>query len=123
MNIPRLLPPALLVSMGLCTAAGAAPDRAEVAIPFPQSSIRDWQADKRDGLWIQDQHRRWYYARIMGPCIGLDFALTIGFDSRHGSSFDRFSSIVVPREGRCALQSLTRSDAPPKKAAKASRAT
>jgi hypothetical protein len=115
MNTNRLLAATALLSISLCTAANARPTQPEVSIPFPNHSIRDWQADKREGLWIQDQHRRWYYAKTMGPCFGLDFAWNIGFDTRHGSSFDRFSSIVVPREGRCAVQSLTRSDGPPKK--------
>ncbi|MFO1503569.1 MAG: DUF6491 family protein [Steroidobacteraceae bacterium] len=100
---------------GGATAGATAPAAAEVSIPFvDHRNIRDWQADKRDGLWIQDQRRNWYYARLMSPCIGLDFALSIGFDTGRGSGqLDKFSSIIVPREGRCQITSLTRSDAPP----------
>jgi hypothetical protein len=88
----------------------------EVSIPFVgMGSINDWRADKRQGLWIQDQYHQWYYARIMGPCIGLDFAQTIAFDARPGGTLDRFSSIHVPHEGRCPLQSLVRSGPPPRK--------
>jgi Family of unknown function (DUF6491) len=95
---------------------GAKPaSSAEVSIPFvDHHNLRDWQADEKEGIWIQDQRRNWYYAKLLGPCIGLDWALTIGFDTRGGSGqLDRFSSILVPDEGRCQITSLTRSEAPP----------
>jgi polyisoprenoid-binding protein YceI len=88
----------------------------QASIPFVQyGAIRNWQADKNRGLWIQDSHRNWYYAKLMGPCFGLDFAHTIAFDTRPMGTFDRFSSIIVPHEGRCAVQSFVPSDAPPRK--------
>ena len=77
--------------------------------------IRDWKADGTRGLWIQDQHRNWYYAKLMGPCFGLDFATSIGFDARPMGTFDRFGSIVVPREGRCTVRSIVTSEPPPRK--------
>lgn len=88
---------------------------AETSIPFiDHRNLRDWQADGREGLWIQDQRRNWYYARLLGPCIGLDWAITIGFDTGGASGqLDKFSSIIVPDEGRCQITSLTRSEAPP----------
>jgi hypothetical protein len=86
----------------------------QASIPFvDHNSIRDWQADGRDGLWVQDQRRNWYYAKLLGPCSGLDFAITIGFDTGPSNQLDKFSSIVVPREDRCQITSFTRSDAPP----------
>jgi hypothetical protein len=110
---------AALWTTGALAAGNAAPQglkKEEVSIPFVQyRSIRDWQANKDEGLWIQDLRRNWYYAEVMQPCIGLDWAWSIGFDTRFGSSLDKFSSIIVPREGRCQITSLTRSDAPPKK--------
>ncbi|MBK9252299.1 MAG: hypothetical protein IPM70_10580 [Proteobacteria bacterium] len=51
--------------------------------------------------------------QLLGPCIGLDFALSIGFDTGPSNQFDKFSSILVPREGRCQVTSFTRSDPPP----------
>ena len=101
---------------GASAAAKDAPAVEQASIPFVHlNSIRDWRADNRDGLWIQDSRRQWYYAKTLGPCIGLDYAWSIGFDTAPVGTLDRFSSIVVPREGRCALTSLTRSEAPPAK--------
>jgi hypothetical protein len=89
----------------------------DASIPFAnRGGIRDWQADRNQGLWIQDVHRRWYYAKLMSPCIGLNFATSLGFDTRPMGTFDRFSSIIVPREGRCVVQSLMPSGPPPTKA-------
>jgi hypothetical protein len=88
----------------------------EASIPFVgMGSINDWRADRRQGLWIQDVHRQWYYAKVMEPCNGLDFAQTIGFDAHPGGTLDRFSSVLVPHEGRCQIESLVRSSPPPKK--------
>lgn len=95
-------------------AARPAPQQA--SIPFvDHHNIRDWRPDKKQGLWIQDQRRTWYYARVMEPCLGLDWALSIGFDPGGGAGqLDKFSSIIVPGEGRCQITSLTRSDPPPR---------
>ena len=105
------------LSTGAISAEGASKPAPAVqaSIPFvDHRNLRDWQADGRDGLWIQDQRRNWYYAKVLGPCIGLDWALTIGFDTGGASGqLDRFSSIIVPQEGRCQFTSLTRSDPPP----------
>lgn len=88
----------------------------QASIPFvPHGGIRDWEADRTRGLWIQDAHRNWYYAQLLGPCIGLDFATRLAFDTRPMGTFDRFSAIVVPGEGRCTVQSVAQSDAPPRK--------
>lgn len=90
---------------------------AEASIPFVNSgnAVREWQADGLDGLWVQDAHKQWYYARLIGPCHGLDFALQIGFDNRGVDNLDRFSTLLVPGHGRCAIQSFTKSEAPPKR--------
>jgi hypothetical protein len=49
----------------------------------------------------------------MAPCIGLNFAQSIGFDTHPLGRFDQFSSIFVPGGSRCAVQSFTLSGAPP----------
>ena len=88
----------------------------EVSIPFAnRGGIKDWQADADRGLWIQDVHNKWYYAKLLNTCTGLNFANSIGFDTRPSGTFDRFSYIVVPRDGRCAVQTFAASGAPPRK--------
>ena len=88
----------------------------EATIPFVNmGSIRNWQADGRDGLYIQDQRRNWYRATLMGPCNDLNFAERIGFETRGTSSLDRFATVIV-RGQRCAFSSLVTSAAPPTRA-------
>jgi hypothetical protein len=91
------------------------PPQKDVEIPFAnRGGIRDWQADRDRGVWIQDAHQRWFYAELMGPCLGLDFANTIAFDTRPSGTFDRFSKIIVPRDrSRCNVKSLRMSGPPP----------
>lgn len=97
--------------------AAKAPLEPQASIPFANlsSSIRDWQADNRDGIWVQDARQQWYYAKLMAPCWGLDFAWQVGFNTRGTSSLDRFGEVIVPGEDRCQIQSFTRSDGPPVK--------
>lgn len=123
MNMIRLTAiPALLLLAGAAAAAdkssGPELKAAEASIPFAdmRHSIRDWQADGTQGLWIQDMRRNWYYAKLLGPCFGLDFATTIGFKIGPGTgSLDKFSAIVVPEYDRCQFTSLTQSQPPPPK--------
>jgi hypothetical protein len=106
---------ALMATVSVCTAASSAPTT-EASIAFANhGGIRNWEADREQGLWVQDSRRNWYYAKLMGPCMGLNFAMGLRFDTRPMGTFDRFSSIVVPREGRCMIQSLVPSEGPPKK--------
>jgi hypothetical protein len=110
------------ISLALAALAGASAAEQNAASP-PQASIhfvqhgsiRNWEADRDRGLWIQDTRRRWYYAKFIGPCLGLGFARTIAFDTRPSGIFDRFSSIIVPHYGRCAVQSVVASEGPPRK--------
>jgi hypothetical protein len=127
MNVRNNLRAVLLIS-GLATVPFAAAFATssvtpEASIPFANhGGIRDWQADRERGLWVQDVHNKWYYASLMGPCIGLNFAQTIGFDTRPQGNFDRWSAILVPHYGRCVVQSFTPSDGPPRKQKMASAA-
>ena len=87
----------------------------ETSIPFVrmESSIHDWKANGQEGLWIQDGRRDWYYAKTLGPCFGLDWAVAIGIESK-GSQLDKYGTVIVPKEkSRCVLTSFVRSDAPP----------
>jgi hypothetical protein len=88
----------------------------ESSIPFAnqRNAVHSWQADGRDGLWIQDGRRNWYYARFIGPCFGIDNELSLGFDTGASDRIDRFSHVVVPNErDRCAIMSLRKSEPPP----------
>lgn len=124
MNKPPLLHPAIALA-GLLLAPlyangtehqDSPAEAAEASIPFvDHGGIRDWRADRDRGLWVQDIHRNWYYAKLLGPCTGLDFATAIGFVTRPPGSFDRFSTIIVPREGSCRMVNFVRSDGPPQK--------
>lgn len=118
--LPLLL--TALAGSGLARAAGASDSTTpQASIPFvSHGSIRNWQADRTRGVWVQDARRNWYYAKLLGPCIGLDFATRLGFDTRPMGTFDRFSTVVVPGEGRCTVQSLTQSDGPPPRRQKTS---
>lgn len=106
-----------MVPLGAALAANA-PAAPPAEIPFvDHGGIYNWKADREKGVWIQDAHRKWYYATLLGPCLGLDFAIRIGFDTRPLDTFDRFSKIIVPGYGQCTVQSLTASDPPPLKQA------
>jgi hypothetical protein len=78
------------------------------------SAIRSYEPDGDDGLWIQDQRRRWYYAKMLGPCSELNFAQAIGFDNRGSAYLDKFTRIYV-RGDQCALESFVTAEAPPSK--------
>jgi hypothetical protein len=118
MNVRNNLRAALLIAgFGLASwtpAFATSNVTPEPSIPFAnRGGIRDWQADKDRGLWVQDVHGKWFYASLMGPCTGLDFAQTIAFDTRPMGNFDRWSAIIVPRHGRCVVQTFAPSGAPP----------
>jgi hypothetical protein len=105
---------AALAAAPLSTAlAESEPAKVEASIPF--GLIRDWQADRERGMWIQAYSRKWYYAQFLGRCSGLAFATAVGFDTRHQSSFDRWSSVFVPGYGRCPIQTFQPSDGPPRR--------
>jgi hypothetical protein len=103
---------AALLAAGAATAAPAPAPR-EASIPFANhGGIYDWDAVDRDTLYVQDIHRRWYRAELIGPCLDLDYAQAIGFKVDATDRFDRYSDVIV-RGQRCALKSLVASDAPP----------
>ncbi len=87
----------------------------ETSIAFPgNATIRNWQADDDDGVWIQDGRKNWYYGKFFGPCHNIDFAQAIGVDTAGLSRLDRFSTILV-RGDRCQLTSFVTSAPPPSK--------
>ncbi len=104
---------ASMLAAGCASALAEEPPQASIPFVNQSQSIHEWQADGTAGLWIQDARKQWYYARLQTTCIGLDFAVRLGFETRGTNSLDRFGTIVVPREGSCAIASLTRSGPPP----------
>lgn len=83
----------------------------EASIVFPDRTIRNFEADGDDGIWIEDQQRRWYYGSFIGSCQDLNFAHGIAFDTQGLSRFDKFSRIIV-REDVCQLNSLVTAEKP-----------
>ena len=105
----------LLATIAAAEATSAQPP-AEASIPFANhGGILNWQADGNKGLYVQGARRQWYYAKFMGSCLGVNFANTLAFNTAPMGTFDRWSTVIVPREGRCGLQSVVASDGPPSK--------
>ncbi|MEN7536630.1 DUF6491 family protein [Aurantiacibacter flavus] len=76
--------------------------------------IRNWHAEDRDTLYIQDRRRNWYKAELMIPSHELPFAWAIGFDTGPIDRLDKFSQIVV--DGRSyPIASLTQVDGLPER--------
>jgi hypothetical protein len=102
------------ISLQILAKTPAAEDTGQASIAFVNSgsTIRQWEAHNNQGIWVQDAHQQWYYARLMAPCHGLEFAVRVGFETRGTNTLDRFSSVVVPGNGRCPIESLMKSDAP-----------
>jgi len=113
--VQSLLLWALLTTGALAVLAEEPAAPHEASIPFVgMRSIEDWRADGDRALYIQDIHRKWYHATLMGPCTDLPFAEAIGIETRGIDTLDRFGTIIV-RHQRCAIQSLVTSGPPPKK--------
>ena len=92
----------------------------DVSIPFADhGGIRDWEANRDIGIWVQDTHRRWYYAKFLGPCHELRFAEGVGFVTGPGGTLDKFSSLRVRGGERCVFTTFDASTGPPLKQRKA----
>ncbi len=88
----------------------------ESSIAFPSdSTIRNWQADRDRGIWIEGRRGEWYYGTFAGFCRDVDFAQAIGVETRGAGRLDKFASIIVRGE-RCLLSSFVTSAPPPSKA-------
>ena len=89
-----------------------------VSIPFADTvGIDDWRSVNDTTLYLHSRMGQWYKAEMFGPCEGLSFSERIGYKSEADGSFDDTSSIIV--DGReCRLQTLVKSDPPPKRSKK-----
>jgi len=88
----------------------------ETSIPFIGTiGLYNFEPDSDRGVYLQDQQRRWYYARIAGVCTGLLYANRVAVDTRfNGTQLDCTGSLLVDGQ-RCAIDSLTASNGPPPK--------
>lgn len=99
---------AMILAGAPAACAAPAGSSHDIAIPFVNhGGIQDWRAVDDHSVYIQSQNGQWFKAETMGVCIGLDTAITIGFDTGPIDTFDKFSKIVV-RGQPCPLKSLTR---------------
>jgi hypothetical protein len=85
-----------------------AADEPEAKISFVQyHGIRDWHADNNRQLYVQAADRQWFQVDLFGPCIGLEYASRVGFDTRDpAGTFDRFGTIVLRGGERCKVDSV-----------------
>lgn len=98
------------LALGLAASVGIAKN---VSIPFADhGGIRNWEADRDVGIWVQDIHRKWYYATFLGPCQELRFAEGVAFITGPTGTLDRFSALRVRGE-RCVFSSFDESKGPP----------
>lgn len=100
-----------LAGLVLASAAAAKPVSVwpelgvETSIQFPERNIDNFEADDDRGVWIEDRQHRWYYAKFISNCAGLQFVQGIGFDTQGSSRFDRTAKILVEGD-RCQIESL-----------------
>lgn len=114
----RMLLPLALAGFAAGAVAGE-PAARPASIPFANhGGISDWKADGTRGLWVQDVHRQWYYAELMGPCTGLDFVEKLGFETGPDGALDQHGAVSFKDAGmlvqRCVFRTFVRSDGPPK---------
>ncbi|HEX8483643.1 MAG TPA: DUF6491 family protein [Allosphingosinicella sp.] len=107
-----------LIVLGL--AASAAPAIAkdadgETVIPFMSSlNAVEWKAASDDSLYVRGPRGDWYFIRTMNRCSRLRSSPGIGFQTSTLDQLDRHGAILV-QGVRCPIESITRSDGPPKK--------
>ena len=106
---------AALAALPVDASAAPATIGQEARIAFANNlNIRDFRADGRNAVYIQDRSRNWYRATFTTPCRELPFARSIGVDTRRDRSLDRYSTLIVSGN-RCQLNSFVRVAAPRKK--------
>jgi len=120
MNIPSALCKfstiAMLASTPLLAAvteAGPTTAATRTAV-VNRTEMINWLADGELGLWIQTVSLKWFYARFIAVCHGVDSTNSIIFDTGGSGHIDRTSSVMVPGTGRCRLHHLVPSGGPPK---------
>lgn len=92
---PPVLALCVLAGASLGATAGAATTQ-NASIPFAAiGGIHDWKADGDKGLYVESLQHKWFYAKLMGPCTGLQFKDRVAFMTEPGGDLDKFSAIIV----------------------------
>ena len=109
---PALMAAPLLASPAMLHLAGVS-DR-ETIIPYGnvQQSVRG----HRDVFFVRDRDNQWYRLQFNAGCAGYatDSNTLIFRQYGVGGQIDRFTTVVIPEEGRsCAIESIRESLAPP----------
>jgi len=86
----------------------------EAAPSLNRSEMLMWLADGERGLWIEGRNLQWVYARFSGICHGVSATNSLVFETGESGNIGRHSSILVPGNLRCTVQTLTRSEGPPR---------
>ena len=107
-----------MVFLGLAAAAtpaGAKETAGETVIPFMSSlNAVEWKAASDDSLYLRGPRGDWYFIRTMNRCSRLRSSAGIGFQTSPRDQLDRHGAILV-QGVRCPVESITRSDGPPRK--------
>jgi hypothetical protein len=112
----------IMILAGLAAAAapaGAGERNGETVIPFMSSlNAIEWKAASDDSLYLRGPRGDWYFIRTMNRCSRLRSSPGIGFQTSSRDQLDRHGAILV-QGVRCPVESITRSDGPPRNARKA----
>jgi hypothetical protein len=110
-----------LMLVGLTAAAAPVSARernGETVIPFMSSlNAVEWKAASDDSLYLRGPRGDWYFIRTMNRCSRLRASPGIGFQTSARDQLDRHGAILV-QGVRCPVESITRSEGPPRKARK-----
>ena len=78
------------------------------------SQLHDWLADGEQGVWVQSDDLRWFYARFAHPCHGLGATNSVHFETRGSGHIESGSAVTLPGSGRCTMSNFVPSRGPPK---------
>lgn len=109
-----------LILAGLAAAApvSAEPVAGETVIPFMSSlNAVEWKAASDDSLYLRGPRGDWYFIRTTNRCSRLRSSPGIGFQTSALDQLDRHGAILV-QGVRCPVQSIVRSEGPPRKSRK-----
>jgi hypothetical protein len=110
----------MLAGFAAATTPVSAKERGgETVIPFMSSLIAvEWKAASDDSLYLRGPRGDWYFIRTMNRCSRLRASSGIGFQTSTRDQLDRHGAIMV-QGVRCPVESITRSEGPPRKSRKA----